>query len=138
MPLIIDWYILLTSDILIIDHPKIQSAHALYCILGHELTVDPDVTSTLIPNCTRIIAWGMVHNRTLISSMARRLIHNDRVVGSLDNVHYCLSCQLKGDLRLYFVHSCLHFHLCLCWSVIAPLVAMVLITICVKTLELHN
>ena len=37
----------------------------------------------LIPNCTRIIAWGMVHNCTRISSMARWLIHNDRVVGKV-------------------------------------------------------
>ena len=99
--------------------------------------------SWLIPNCTRIIAWGVVHNCTLNSSMECQLIHNDRVVGKVFQ-SWRRQCPLLSVpptkrrltvIHLYFLHSCLHFHPCLCWSVIAPLVAMALITICVKHLN---
>ena len=77
-------------------------------------------------NCTRIITWGVVHNKicTRTSSMVRRLIHNDRVIGKiLDKIYYCPSCQLKEDLYLHFVLSCFHFHphVYVNWSIIAPL-----------------
>ena len=43
----------------------------------------------LIPNCTRIIAWDVVHNCTLFLSMARRLIHNGRFVGKVFQSWQC-------------------------------------------------
>ena len=53
--------------------------------------------------------WLIPNNCTLISSMVRQLIHNDRVVGNVFQswqCHYCQSCQLKEDLCLHFVLSC--------------------------------
>ena len=90
----------------------------------------------LIPNCTWIIAWGVVHICTLISSIACRLIHNDRVVGKVYQSWQgpLLSfLSTKGRLAPSY---CTFLPLFSPTSVLehrAPSVAMVLITICEGT-----